>query len=135
MATMVADQRMAQKVARELMSGTMPERVIEGLVQKGWEKGEAQEFVFGVRHAIPVGDVQAQQASARPGIDVHSRHMKNMLLGLVWCVGGSVVTLYTYQQAMANPMGGQYLVAWGAVVFGFFQFLSGLTGVITNRDQ
>lgn len=131
MATMVADQRTARKVARELMSGTMPERIIDGLVQKGWERAEAQEFVFGVRHAIPVGDPQA--ANVR-GIDVHSRHMKNMLFGLVWCVGGSVVTLYTYQQAMANPMEGKYVIAWGAVVFGFFQFLSGLTGMITNRD-
>lgn len=132
MAAMVADQRTAQKVARELMSGTMPERIIEGLVQKGWEKREAQEFVFEVRHKIPVGDPQAA-ANVRT-IDVHARHMRNMLLGLVWCVGGSVVTLFTYQQAMANPLGDKYVLAWGAVVFGFFQFVSGLTGVITNRD-
>lgn len=131
MASIVADQRMTQKVARELMSGTMPERIIEGLVQKGWEQGQAHEFVFGVRHMIPIGD---GQANGGRGIDIHSRHMKNALLGLMWCVGGSVVTFYTYQQAMANPMGGKYLVAWGAVVFGFFQFVSGLTGLITNRD-
>ena len=131
MATMVADQRMTQKVARELMSGTMPERIIEQLVQKGWEHGQAQEFVFSIRHMIPVGDPQA--AGGR-GIDINSRHLKNMIFGLVWCVGGSVVTLYTYQQAMANPMGGKYILAWGAVIIGFFQFLSGLTGMITNRD-
>ena len=132
MAAMVADQRTAQKVARELMSGTMPDRIIEGLVQNGWEKGEAREFVFDVRHKLPVGDPQAA-ANVRT-IDVHARHMRNMLLGLVWCVGGSVVTLFTYQQAMANPMGGKYIVAWGAIVVGFFQFLSGVTGLITNRD-
>jgi hypothetical protein len=130
---MVADQRMTQKVARELMSGTMPERIVEGLVQKGWEHGQAKEFVFGVRHMIPVGDPQA--AGGRGGgIDLHSRHMRNMVFGLMWCVGGSVVTFYTYQQAAANPMGGKYVIAWGAVLVGFFQFVSGLTGMITNRE-
>jgi hypothetical protein len=134
MATMVADQRMTQRVARELMSGTMPERIIDGLVQKGWEKGQAQEFVFGVRHMMPVGDPQAAGAPAGAGIDVNSRHLKNMIFGLMWCVGGGVVTFFTYQQAMANPTGGKYIVAWGAIVVGFFQFLSGLTGLITNRE-
>ena len=131
MVSMVADQRAASAVARQLMSGTMPERIVEGLVKKGWEQERAREFVFGVRHMIPVGDPSAQQQQV---MDLNSRHMKHMLFGLMWCVGGAVVTWYTYQAAAANPMGGKYIAAWGAVVFGFFQFMSGLTGMITNRE-
>jgi hypothetical protein len=131
MVSMVADQRAASAVARELMSGTMPERIVEGLVKKGWQQDQARDFVFGVRHMIPVGDPSAQQQHI---IDLQSRHARHMLFGLVWCLGGAVVTYYTYQQAAANPMGGKYVVAWGAIVFGFFQFVSGLTGMITNRE-
>lgn len=48
---------------------------------------------------------------------------KNMVFGAAWCVGGTTVTVLTYQAASG---GGVYVVAWGAILFGAIQFLQGL---------
>jgi len=47
-----------------------------------------------------------------------------MLVGGLWCFGGTAVTVYTYSAASG---GGTYVVAWGAIIFGGIQFLKGLT--------
>ena len=52
---------------------------------------------------------------------------KNMLFGALWCIGGTLVTLITYSAASANPGGGSYVVAWGAIIFGAVQFFRGLS--------
>lgn len=54
---------------------------------------------------------------------------KNMLFGAIWCIGGTLVTALTYQAASA---GGHYIIAWGAIVFGAFQFLRGLVQLAGN---
>ncbi len=46
-----------------------------------------------------------------------------MLYGALWCLGGLVVTVVSYGAASG---GGTYVVAWGAVLIGAFQFLRGL---------
>jgi hypothetical protein len=46
-----------------------------------------------------------------------------MLYGALWCIGGLVVTVISYSAANA---GGRYVLAWGAIIFGAFQFLRGL---------
>ncbi len=51
---------------------------------------------------------------------------RNMLFGLLWCIGGSVVTAATYGIAAGSTNGGRYVVAWGAIVFGAIQFLRGV---------
>jgi len=48
---------------------------------------------------------------------------KNMLVGVLWLVGGSLVTAATMSAASG---GGAYVVAWGAILFGGIQFLRGL---------
>ena len=49
--------------------------------------------------------------------------MKNVGIGMLWCVGGIIVTAVTYSMASG---GGTYFVAWGAVLFGAIQALRGL---------
>lgn len=49
---------------------------------------------------------------------------RNMLVGGLWCGGGLLVTLFTY---MAASGGGTYVVAWGAIIFGGWQFLKGIS--------
>ncbi|WP_439629897.1 hypothetical protein [Gemmata sp.] len=50
---------------------------------------------------------------------------KDVVHGALWMVGGLVVTGATYLAAAARGEG-TYLLAWGAIVFGGIQFLSGL---------
>ena len=49
---------------------------------------------------------------------------KNMLYGALWCIGGLIVTAVTYSNA--SNEGGTYVVAWGAIVFGGYQFIKGI---------
>jgi hypothetical protein len=51
---------------------------------------------------------------------------RKMLFGGLWCVGGTAVTLGTYEAAAAGNGHGGYVVAWGAVIFGAIQFVRGL---------
>jgi hypothetical protein len=55
---------------------------------------------------------------------------KHISKGLLWCVGGLAVTLATY--AVARN-GGIYIVASGAIVFGFLEFLVGLVCYIAEK--
>lgn len=55
---------------------------------------------------------------------------KNMLYGALWCAGGAIVTLVTYDSASKG--GGRYIVAWGAIIFGAIQFFRGLMQSSTN---
>jgi hypothetical protein len=48
-----------------------------------------------------------------------------MIYGLLWCVGGIVVTALSYQAA-AKASGGRYLLAWGVILFGGIQFFRGV---------
>jgi len=51
---------------------------------------------------------------------------KRILYGAIWCTGGVLVTLITYISAVERG-GGTYVVAWGAILFGVFQLIRGLT--------
>lgn len=48
---------------------------------------------------------------------------KNMIAGLLWCVGGLAFTFLTYYFAKE---GGRYVIATGAVIWGFLQACKGL---------
>jgi len=50
------------------------------------------------------------------------------MVGALWCIGGLIVTAVSY--SAVKDSGGTYIVAWGAVVFGGWQFLKGLFKVI-----
>lgn len=67
----------------------------------------------GTKIKIVPEKAQPTKASAR----------KNMIYGALWCIGGIVVTVATYSAASG---GGTYIVAWGAILFGGLQLLSGI---------
>jgi hypothetical protein len=50
---------------------------------------------------------------------------RDMVVGAIWCIGGILVTALTYGAAATNPGGGQYVIAYGAIIFGAIQFLRG----------
>jgi len=58
--------------------------------------------------------------------------LKNILYGFLWCVGGMVVTAVTYSMASG---GGTYVVAWGAVLFGFIQAIRGLFTIFRQPSE
>lgn len=54
------------------------------------------------------------------------------LSGALWTIGGIVVSVVSYN-LVANS-GGTYIVAWGAVIFGIYDFIRGLIGWLKYRD-
>lgn len=72
----------------------------------------------------------AQLAAPRSGPSPEERAARkqgenDLVHGALWLVGGLVVTGVTYLAAEARGEG-YYLLAWGPIVFGGIQFLSGL---------
>ena len=58
--------------------------------------------------------------------------LRNMAVGGIVCAIGVLVTVGTY--SAASP-GGHYVVAWGAIVVGGFQFLKGLFQLATGSGE
>ena len=56
---------------------------------------------------------------------------RDMLFGGLWCLGGILFTVFSYQSA-ASSGGGTYYIAYGAVIIGAIQFLRGL--IAAGRD-
>jgi len=73
-----------------------------------------------------------EDANRPTQVDVSmARAKRNMIVGGLWCGGGAAVTAVTYANASG---GGTYVVTWGAIIFGGFQFLKGLGGYISAHD-
>jgi hypothetical protein len=54
-----------------------------------------------------------------------------MITGALWTIGGIVVTVITYNAASG---GGSYVVAWGAILFGFIQLIQGIYQYFTAKS-
>ena len=96
--------------AEQLHNGVRPADVERLLRDKGLEAETAQTVVANL--------CQARTKALREA------GKKNMLYGALWCIGGTVVTVLTYQAAAG---GGRYVVAWGAIIFGAIQFFRGMS--------
>lgn len=95
--------------ASELKKGVPPKRLESVLMARGLDQESASAVV---RKTIK-GRSKAIRAEGK----------KDMVVGALWCVGGTVVTVATYLSAAG---GGTYVVAWGAILFGGIQFVRGL---------
>ena len=47
---------------------------------------------------------------------------KRMRRGMIWCIGGTFVTLFSYLAAAGGARGGSFVVAWGAIIFGALEY-------------
>jgi hypothetical protein len=59
-----------------------------------------------------------------------AKHKKRLVRGLVWTVAGVAITFVTY--AFASELGGKFVLFYGAIIFGFIDFLAGLVGWLAN---
>jgi hypothetical protein len=60
------------------------------------------------------------------------KYAKSMRNGILWAVGGAVITAATYRRA--SSQGGTYFVTWGAIVFGIYDFFKGLFGWLKYKE-
>jgi hypothetical protein len=95
-----------------LMHGDSAAGAVKALTDSGLDHDVAAKVVQNVQNFI------AAFAQA-----VKSSGLKNALFGALWCIGGTAVTVLTYEAASG---GGTYFVAWGAILFGAIQAIRGL---------
>lgn len=65
----------------------------------------------------------------RGGKSKKEKAKNDMIYGALWCGGGILVTAITYSAASG---GGRYFAAYGAIIYGGYQFIRGL---INNSDE
>lgn len=76
---------------------------------------------FGMKHLAAAQIVKEVRTTENP-----HNGARDMLAGALWCIGGIVVTMATYEAA--GP-GDTFIIAWGAILFGALQFFKGLVNL------
>jgi hypothetical protein len=84
----------------------------------------ADECTRGFDAANELTQKEVEQGSHAEPAEETSNGASDMLFGALWCIGGIVVTAATY--SAVKDTGGTYIVAWGAIIFGGYQFFKGL---------
>ncbi len=85
---------------------------------------------------VPGGTKIAEiQIAGASGLSAKAIGKKNLVRGLLWLVGGILVTAVTYSMAASSSTGGTYFVAWGAIIFGGIQFVKGLISYLSAASD
>ena len=120
-----AIEELSEAVASELGEGKSREKIVKELVKQDWPEESAIEFVNNIEQAI------TEYKDSPEGREVLARkYARHMLYGILWFVGGTIVTVVTYEAASG---GGTYFIAWGAILFGIIDFFRGLFGWLKYR--
>ncbi len=94
----------------QVRRGVDPARIATTLADRGVDRAVAAAVV-----------AEVTRSDANPALRAGRR---NMLIGALWCGGGVALTVATYSVA-AEGQGGKFIVAWGAIFGGAYQFLRG----------
>src|SRR5258705_8440026 len=92
----------------------------------GRENGDDGAQCGGCGASLGPESTAAQASEGVPPKIERTVREKRILYGALWCAGGVLVTIITYISALERG-GGTYIIAWGAILFGAFQLLRGLT--------
>ena len=111
---------LSDAVVTKLADGKSKETIVKELVQQDWPEDSANQFVDNIEQAINDIDESAEDRK-----ELASECARHMVYGVLWAVGGTLVTVATYEAASE---GETYVVAWGAILFGIFDFFRGLFG-------
>ena len=115
---MQAARAIFDAAASELARGASKQEIVSKLVAHKMKKKIAIQFVDKVEQGI-------NQAFTK-------KYKKHMIYGILWCIGGTLVTAITY--SAASERGGTYVIAYGAVVFGAIDFFRGLFGWLKYKN-
>jgi len=123
-------EELSEAVAYELAEGKDKGKIAKELVRQGWRKESADQFVNSTEARLK--QYAEQYKNSPEGRQAMAgKYKRHMLYGILWAVGGTVVTVVTYSAARG---GGVYVVAWGAIIFGIIDFFRGLFGWLKYKD-
>jgi hypothetical protein len=105
-----------QYAVMELSSNKSHQAVEKLLVSRGASLETAKTIVKDAQYAVK---------KAR-----REKYKKRLTRGLIWTILGVLVTCGTY--AFASELGGKFVLFYGAIIFGFIDFIIGLIGWLAN---
>jgi hypothetical protein len=105
-----------QYAAMELASNKSHQTVEKSLVSRGASLEVARTIVKDAQYAVKK--------------ERREKYKKRLTRGLLWTIAGIVITCGTY--AFADSLGGKYFLFYGAIIFGFIDFVVGLIGWLVN---
>ena len=94
-----------------------PKVIVKELAGRGAAPGHADKIV---------AETQEVLKKARG-----EKYKKRMTRGLLWTIAGIIITCASL--GFADQLGGQYILCYGAIIFGVIDFLAGLFGWIFSR--
>jgi hypothetical protein len=92
-------------------AGVAFEEIKRRMVEDGFDSDLAESIVDKLKE----DKLEKQRESAN----------RNMIIGATVCLVGALVTIFSYLYAEALGAG-KYVIAYGAIIVGFFQFMRGL---------
>jgi hypothetical protein len=108
-----------------LPEGRGKEAIIWQLTSENWPERSAVRFVNSVEQSIArKKNAQGDQTA------LADKHKKRMFRGLAWTTVGIIITSFSY--SVDSPNGGTYVIWWGAIFYGLYDFLKGLVGWLRN---
>jgi hypothetical protein len=120
-------KKISKAIATQLSHGVKKETIVKQLVKQNISEEVAISLVESVERAIN------QYKESPEGQAVMSKkYGRQMLYGVLWAVGGTLVTIFTYSAASSG--GGTYVIAWGAIIFGIVDFIRGLIGWLKYKS-
>lgn len=123
----VADQ-VVQGILQQLARRTPRKSIVKAVVKAGIPANQATELVN------EIGCAFDEYKNSPEGREVlAASYARRMRCGLLWAIGGAAVTMWTYLEAASSPSGGTYIFAWGAMLFGVVDYLTGLLGWLSCR--
>ena len=120
----------AEEVAQMLAGGRRKNAIVKHLVRKRDMMEESADMLVD-----QVQDFVNRFKESPEGRQLMAKKYKrHMVSGILWFVGGIIVTIATLAAAASKQEGGTYLVAWGAIIFGLIDFFVGLSGWLKYKD-
>jgi hypothetical protein len=122
-------QNIFDAVAKDLAAGKSKEKITKELVKLDWPEEDAIQLINQVEE-----EMKRYQESPEGKQALAQKYLRHMGYGALWAIGGTIVTVVTYEAASSSSSGGSYVIAWGAILFGVIDFFRGLFGWMANKD-
>jgi hypothetical protein len=115
-----------------LEKGSTPSEVRKQLIARGHSANEANAVVDSVAHWRK-GHYVGEGIDLDDPDSIRAAGKRNMVIGAGICLIGLVITIGTF--ALASGSGGSFIVASGAIFWGFVQFCRGAAQAGSGRLQ
>jgi hypothetical protein len=119
----ITEDSLIEAIGQSVGKGAPEEAIVTALTERGVPRQVVADGYAHVQAAF-----QRYEDSPEVKAVLASKYARHMLYGALWAIGGGIATAIGYSSASSSSGGGTYIVFWGAIVFGIYDFFKGLSG-------